>query len=112
MNDIPVLTRENAPQELLLSLYDRLCLVSDMLKDRYAKSVSGLWYLREHDCDGRIQVIVKTSLKRGTIEYITLCAEISSIIVDALVLDYECDEYERSLLNAEQAFAVYPQMTN
>ncbi len=109
-NNIPLLGSDNAPSQLLVSDLDRLRMVCAFLHERYADKVSGLWYLNERDCDGRIQVVLRTDLKRKTdIEHIYLCADISRILGDALVYDYN-DINAQKILTPDQAFAVYPQM--
>lgn len=108
---IPVLTRENAPADILFSVYDRLCRVSDMLREKYSDMAEALWYLKQRDCDGRIQVVLKTLRPLDTMERLYIHADISRALGDAQVYEYDSELYDSSMLNSSNAYAVYPHIT-
>lgn len=59
------------------------------VKTHYANEVSGIWLITRKTIEGASQIVVRTTLKRGSVDYVLLCGNLSSILGGCVTYDYD-----------------------
>lgn len=79
------LKKGDVPKEI----YDGLVRVVTFIKDKFPNSVSGIWVIPQNQYDREVQVVVQTSLVRGTMDYIVLDGTISRLLGGSIMYNYD-----------------------
>ena len=70
-------------------VYDGLVRVVSFVKDKFPNSVSGIWIVKQNLYGQEAQIIVQTSLVRGTMDYIVLDGTISRLLGGSIMFNYD-----------------------
>lgn len=92
--------RRITQEDVASNEYTALVRAVSYIKARYANEVSGMWLITNKSIEGDTQIVVQTTLERGSVDYVLLSGNMSSILGGCIMYDY--DDLETDTYGAKE----------